>query len=167
MAMQGFLTIEDVKGECKNEKYKDWIDIKNFTWSSGQKTSFMTGGGMAGGGRPEIAAFHFEKDNDKSSGALLKHCLSGTHFKSAKVILLKAGGTPTDPYIEFLNLDFKKVFMTKFEISASNDFDVPGEVLEFVFEEVLYQYWQQTETGARDATPDKAGWNVKSNKPTA
>src|SRR5512146_1755485 len=127
MAMQGVLKLGDVPGECKIEGFGRWIDIKNFTWEISQKTSYQSGGGMAGGGRPDIQPFHFEKDADTTSAEIVKKCLSGTHFPKAELRLLKPGGMGSNPYLEFVKFIFTRVFITKVGITGSNDADAPGE----------------------------------------
>lgn len=166
MAMQAFLKIAGIKGECKNPDYADYIDIKNFTWDISQKHSVSTGGGMGGGGRPEIGAFHFEKDCDKSSTDLFKNCLSGKHFTDAHVVFLKAAGDYSKAGLPFLSLDFEKVFITKFNISGSSDYDTPGESVEFVSEKFESAYQEQDESGGAKGDPARAGWDVKANRPT-
>jgi hypothetical protein len=66
MAVDIFLDIENIKGESKDHKYKESIDVLSWSWGMSQSGSAHMGGG-AGAGKVQVQDLNFTHYIDKSS----------------------------------------------------------------------------------------------------
>src|SRR5688572_29662933 len=97
MALDMFLIIEDkkVKRESRDKTHKDAIDVLAWSWGMSQSGSMHSGGG-GGSGKVAVHDISITKYIDRSSPDLLKACCDGSHYKNAKLIIRKSGGTPLE-----------------------------------------------------------------------
>src|SRR5438552_730230 len=93
MAVDMFIKIDGVKGESKDSKQKDDIDVLAWSWGLSNSGSAHVGGG-AGTGKVNVQDLSFTKYIDKSSPDLMLHCCTGKHISKAELFCRKAGDTP-------------------------------------------------------------------------
>ena len=93
---------------------------------------------------------------DKSSPVLMQFIVKGTHFKYARIDMLKQTGK--DQPELFLQLGFKNVFITKVSSKGGDDGAVSQDV-EFNFKEVGLGYKRQDNKGVLKA-PQFFKWNI-------
>src|ERR1700704_5685866 len=79
MAVDIFLDIEGIKGESKDSKHKDTIDVLSWSWGMSQSGTAHMGGG-AGAGKVSVQDINFTHYLDKSSPTLMLHCCNGKHI---------------------------------------------------------------------------------------
>ena len=159
MAVDAFLELKDqsgvVKGESKDDKHPDLLQITNFSFGVEMQASAATGTGL-GAGKATLNKFQFDVSNSKASPVLFKLCCTGAHCPSAKLYIRKAGGKPEDYYI----WSFKELILTGFELSCSEDIT---EKISFAYTGLACEYKPQKQDGSLDSGI-KAGWDVKANK---
>jgi type VI secretion system secreted protein Hcp len=93
-----FLKLDGVKGESKNEKHKDWIDIQSFSW--GMTNTPATGGGE--GKKATLQDFNFTMKVDKASPSLMLACATGQRIKYLTFAISREGAdgsAPGDYYV--------------------------------------------------------------------
>ena len=83
-----FLKIDGIKGESQDDKHKDEIHCRSFSFGV---TNAGTGGSNlgSGGGSANMQDMHFTKTIDKSSPNLFMACATGKHFATATLTVRK------------------------------------------------------------------------------
>jgi type VI secretion system secreted protein Hcp len=161
MAFDGFLFVDKIKGECKDEGksklggHKDWIDITSFMYSVNSSQSVDTGGGLSAG-KSTLGDFTFTQKYHKGSPALWVYCATGEHIKEVKFEARKSQGNEQFVY---LTLIFSDCIVTSVQTSGGSDNEIPDETVSMAFTQVKFNYYEQG-TGA---TSD-AGYNRKTQK---
>ena len=97
MATDMFLKLDGIKGESKDGKHKEEIDIQSFSFGMSQVGNFGSGGG-GGAGKVSFENIHFVKNADLSTPSLMQYCASGKHIASAMLTVRKAGGEQEEYY---------------------------------------------------------------------
>ena len=147
MAADIFLEIEGIKGESKDQKFKEMLEIDSYSWGVSNTGTSARGGGM-GSGKANFQDFHFTKQIDMASPNLMMFCATGKHVAKAVLHCRKAGGKQE----EYLTVEFNEVLISSYQIGGSGE--TPSEQISFNFTKVTQKYKEQTEKGAtgKDAT---------------
>jgi len=90
MAIDIFAKIGDIKGESRDAKHKDEVEVLSWSWGVSQTGSTGPGGG-GGVGKPSFSDFQFTHHIDKASPLLMAACATGKHIKDATITNRKAG----------------------------------------------------------------------------
>ena len=117
MAMDMFIKIDDVKGESKDAKHKESIDVLAWSWGMSNSGSAHVGGG-AGAGKVNVQDLSLTKYIDFSSTALALACFNGKHYDKAVLTIRKAGEKP---------LEYVKITMEEVMVSAVSTGGSGGE----------------------------------------
>ena len=155
MAVDMFLKIDGIKGESKDSKHKDEIDVLAWSWGESNSGTMHMGGG-GGGGMVNMQDFSFTKYVDKSSPDLFLNCAEGTHIKEATLTCRKAGGGQQ----EYLNYKLVDLLITSLSGGGSGGEDRLTENLTINFAKIEYTYKEQDEKGATKDTITKK-YNLK------
>ena len=150
MSSDASIKFDGVDGE--SVKPKGEIDVLGWDWGVSQPPG--PAGGGSGKGKAIPGDFHFVHLYDKASPVLAKKCVSGTHFKDAKLTARKAGEGQQD----FLIVTMKEVFITSVRPGGSHG----GDILEQVscsYKDVEFAYKPQDDKGALGGEV-KFGWDV-------
>jgi type VI secretion system secreted protein Hcp len=158
MAVDMFMKIAGIKGEARDDKHKDEIDVLAWSWGVSQAGTMHVGGGM-GAGKVNVQDLSFTKYIDKSSPDLLLACCNGKHYPEAKLTVRKAGETP----LEYLTITMSDLIVTSLSTGGSGGEDRLTENVTLNFAAVKVRYVEQTKTGAPGATPE-VGWDIAANK---
>ena len=140
MAVDYYLKLDSIEGEAVTAGFEKQVQLLSFSWGGHQTTS-VSGTGGSGAGRVDLADFSIMKHLDKATTPIFKALVSGTHIKTGNLSAVKAGagGKP------FLKIDFKELFVTSHQISASSE--IPAESVSFSYNEIKIEYSQQNEQG--------------------
>lgn len=161
MASDMFLKIDGIKGESKDDKYKDTIDILSFSWGAQQQASMSAGGG-GGTGKASVNELSVTHMLDKASPNLLSYLMSGKHIKEAMLVVRKAGEKPLD----YFKITMKDVVIASVQHGGSNGGDGLTEIVNLAFAEFKVEYQPQGKDGKADGGSITAGWDIKANKAT-
>ncbi len=159
MATDMFIKIGDLKGESKDDKHKEEIDVLAWSWGASNSGSAHVGGG-AGAGKVNIQDLSFTKYIDKCSPDLLLACCNGKHFDTAKLVVRKAGELP----LEYLTIDLTEVMITSVSTGGSGGEDRLTENVTLNFAKVNVNYLEQGPKGGKNGGPYKMGWDIPGNK---
>jgi type VI protein secretion system component Hcp len=92
-AVDGYLQIAGVKGASTEDKHKDWIVVKSFSWGKGlasSQASTMASAGSGGGtGKVAFHDFTITKLADSASPKLAQFASTGQHIPK---MVLDMGG---------------------------------------------------------------------------
>jgi type VI secretion system secreted protein Hcp len=159
MAVDMFLKLGDIKGESKDDKHKDQIDI--LAWSWGMSQSGTThGGGGGGAGKVNVQDISVTKYVDSSSNALIMSCCKGTHHSEATLVVRKAGDKPLD----YIIIKMKEVIITSVSTGGSGGEDRLTENVSLNFAEFEYAYQPQKADGSADGGKKEFKYSMKENK---
>lgn len=158
MAVDMFLEIEGVKGESKDSKHKDKIDILSWSWGATNQGGAHHGGG-AGAGKVNVQDVSIVKLLDLSTASLLESVSRGKHFAKAKITVRKAGENPLEYYI----LSLENVYCTSYAISGSEHGDLLTEQLTLTFKKFDAKYVVQDDKGKASGGNNFA-YNISENK---
>lgn len=143
MAMDMFLRIGTVKGESRDKKHAEKIDVLAWSWGMSNSGTAHTGGG-AGAGKANVQDLSVTKYIDKASPKLQLACLKGTHFDDAELIVRKAGDTP----VEYVIMTLTEVMITSVSTGGSGGEDRLTENVSINFAKVKFEYTEQDAKGA-------------------
>ena len=158
MAVDMFLKIDDIKGESRDDKHKDEIDVLAWSWGASQSGTMHMGGG-GGAGKVNVQDLSLTKYVDKASPVLFQRICDGKHFKKAELFVRKAGGKP----IEYVIIELSEVIVTSVSTGGSGGEDRLTENISLNFAKMKFKYTGQTETGGEQAA-NPVGWSVAENK---
>jgi type VI secretion system secreted protein Hcp len=159
MAVDMFLKIDDIKGESKDSKHKDQIEVLAWNWGVTQSGTAHIGGG-AGAGKCNIHDVTVQKLVDKASPNLLKYCCSGKHLKQAVLVTRKAGG---DSQVEYVKVTMDDLIITAVSVSGSGD-ALMHESLTLNFGKIKFEYSPQHPTSGAAEPSIPMGWDITANK---
>ena len=116
MAIDIFAKLGDIKGESRDAKHKDEIDVLSYSWGVTNPATIKTGGGSGGGtGKATFQDLVIVHKIDKASPSLLRACATGQQefliIKMNDVIItgVVQGGSTAEPASETVSLVFAKV----------------------------------------------------------
>ena len=157
MAVDMFLKLDDVKGEARDSKHKDEMDVLAWSWGMSQSgTTHMGGGG--GAGKVNVQDLSLTKYVDKASPNLVMATCNGKHFKEALLTVRKAGETA----LEYLKVTMKEVMVTAVSTGGSGGEDRLTENVTLNFAAFKVEYTPQTAKGAGEAAIE-AAWDIAEN----
>ena len=160
MAVDIFLEVEGIKGESKDHKHKDQIDVLSWSWGATQTGGTTGAGGGAGAGKASLQDFHFVSHISKASPKLFLSCATGTHHKTALLSGVRVGGKGASS--EFLKYKLSDVVISS-DQQAGNQGDFPVEQFSLNYSKIEITFTPQTSTG-KVGTPITAGFDVKASK---
>lgn len=157
-AVDYFLKIDTIKGESKDSKHKDEIDVESWSWGENNAGGHAYGGG-GGAGKVSMQDFHFVMRTCKATPELMLACAEGRHIKEATLTCRKAGKEQQ----EYLKIKFSDLLISSYQTGGSSGEVVPMDQVSFNYSKIEYEYSPQKADGTLDS-PVKSGWNLKENK---
>lgn len=145
MACDIFLKVEGINGEAQDKDHKGEIDILAWSWGVSQSGTMHLGGG-GGAGKANAQDISVTKYIDKSSPLLIKACTKGTHIKSAKLTVRKAGDKP----LEYIIIELSDCLISSVSNGGSGGEDRLTENMTINFAEIKFTYTPQKFDGSAD-----------------
>lgn len=158
MSVDMFMKLGDLKGESRDDKHKNEIEVLSWSWGMSQSGSSHFGSG-AGSGKVSIQDLSFTKYVDKATPDMMLACCQGKSIDEAKLTVRKAGGNP----LEYIILTMKEVIITSISTGGSGGEDRLTESVTLNFAKVQVEYTEQNEKGQAGEKP-KMGWSINENK---
>ncbi|MHB1559328.1 MAG: Hcp family type VI secretion system effector [Isosphaeraceae bacterium] len=159
MAVDMFLKFTpDLKGESRDDKHKNEIDVLAWSWGISNSGTAHTGGG-AGAGKANVQDMSLTKYVDKASPDLMLACCNGKHYDSAVLVVRKAGEKP----LEYLKITMDEVMVTSHSTGGSGGEDRLTENISLNFAKVKVEYVEQTAKGGEGDKPSMT-YNIAENK---
>ena len=157
MAVDIFLDLDGVKGESRDSKHLETIDVLSWSWGLSQSGTAHMGGG-AGAGKVSVQDISFTHYIDKASPTLMLFCCNGKHMKKGKLIVRKAGENP----LEYLTIDLEDILVSHVSTGGSHGEDRLTENFTLNFAKFKLEYIPQTESGAGGKRTE-AKWDIPAN----
>jgi type VI secretion system secreted protein Hcp len=155
----GFLKLGDIQGEAQDADFKNQIELHSFSWGATNVSSFAKGSG-ATIGKSQVEDMHFTKKADKSSPKLFEAVATGLPYTKATITLVKQSGDTKIPYLKY---DLDNVVVTAYQVSATQNHQLPDETFSLHFVKVKMTYTVEDNTG-KPAGAVEAGWDIQQNK---
>jgi type VI secretion system secreted protein Hcp len=151
MAVDMFLKMDDVKGESRDQKHAQEIDVLAWSWGMNQSATMHVGGG-GGSGKVHVHDLSLTKYVDKASPNLIMSCCNGKHYKTATLTIRKAGEKP----LEYIKINMKEVLVSSISTGGSGGEDRLTENVTLNFAEFKVEYIPQKQDGTGDAAVEAA-----------
>jgi type VI secretion system secreted protein Hcp len=148
-----FLKIDGIKGESTDDKHRGEIDV--LAWSWGESTSVNTAG-RAGSATGKICIHDLQvtKYIDAATPPLIAAGATGTHFKTAVLLMRKAGSLGS-----FLSVTLSNVAVSSYATAPTgNDANSPLEKVTLQFDVLDGTYTVLNADGNPSGTP--VTWQV-------
>lgn len=159
MASDFLLMIDGIKGESKQDKHKDEIEIESFSWGASQQGSFGSGGG-GGAGKVVFQDVHFTSRVGKHSPLVAKACATGQHIKKGQLTVRKAG----DKQQEYYKVIIEDILVSSYQTGGSEGSNaLPVDQFALNFSKIEFDYAPQKEDGNLDS-PVVFKYDVKATK---
>ena len=143
MAVDMFLKLDGIKGEAKDSKHKETIDVLAWSWGMSQSGTFHAGGG-GGAGKVNVQDISITKYVDKSTAALMMHLATGKHIKDGTLYVRKAGEKP----LEYIKITIDPVLVTAVSTGGSGGEDRLTENVTLNFGKFKVEYQEQKPDGS-------------------
>jgi len=156
MAVDYLLEIDGVKGEAKDSKHPDSVEIMTFQWGNQNAGSASSGSG-AGAGKVQFSDVHITSLTNKASPLLMQACASGEHIKKAQLFIRKQGDGQQDFYVATI-----EDFIVSSYQSGGSPGEPPTDQYRLNFAKIKIEYRPQKADGSLGA-PITVGWDVKRN----
>ena len=145
MAASIFARIGAIKGESRDARHKDEIEVLSWSWGVSQSGTTAHGGG-GGAGKASFHDFNFTHHVDRASPALMRACATGEHIKDATITVRKAGKGQQD----YLVIKMTDVLVMSVSLSVSAEADATAEGVVLAFAKVDLEYKPQKPDGSLD-----------------
>jgi type VI secretion system secreted protein Hcp len=145
MAASIFARIGTIKGESRDARHKDEIEVLSWSWGVSQSGSPTHGGG-GGTGKASFHDFNLTHRVDKASPLLMRACATGEHIQDATITVRKAGTGQQD----YLVITMSDVLVTSVSTSITAEGDSAAEGVTLAFAKVDLEYKPQKPDGSLD-----------------
>jgi type VI secretion system secreted protein Hcp len=145
MAVSIFARLGKIRGESRDAKHKDEIEVLSWSWGV-SRTGTMAPAGRGGKGKASFQDFNFTHHIDKASPLLMKACATGEHIKDATITVRKAGKGQQ----EYLIVTMTDVLVTSVSTSVTAEGDATVEGVALAFAKVDLEYKPQKPDGSLD-----------------
>ena len=148
----------EIKGEAKDERHMDWIEIQAFNVGVNRPPPSFPGGG-GGPGKPSFSDVGVVKMVDRASPALFAAVTSNREaFKKVTIDLKSDTLEPAMPLLARLELE--NVLLSSLEVQAAADSTPkPSESISLNFEKITFIYYLS------EGSSSKAGYDLKTGTP--
>ena len=135
MAIDIFAKLGDIKGESRDSKHKDEIEVLSYSWGVMNTVVLEGTGSGATAGKARFRDLSFVHKVDKASPVLMQACATGQHLKDATITHRKAGKGQQD----YLIIKMNDVLITSVGIDSTTA-DAGSESVAFTFSKVHVEY---------------------------
>jgi type VI secretion system secreted protein Hcp len=140
-----FARIGTIKGESRDARHQDEIEVLSWTWGVSQSGTAHHGSG-GGAGKATFHDLTFTHHVDRASPLLMKACATGSHLPDARITVRKAGAG----HLEHLVVTLGDVLVTSVSTSVTDEGDSTLEAVVLAFATVDLEYKPQKPDGSLD-----------------
>ncbi|CAD5369320.1 Protein hcp1 [Rubrivivax sp. A210] len=155
------LYLEGIKGESRNIKFPEQIEVESWSFGLSQTGSFGYGGAGGGAGKVQFKELSFVTKMCAASPKLQTACVTGQHIPKAILTCCKAGGSQQFP---FYTVTLTDVLVSGYTIKAEGETVLPQDFVTLSFAKIEVAYSTQSAGGNMGAAI-KAGWDLNRNAP--
>jgi len=138
-----FFKLDDIKGDSKDKKHKNEIEVYAYSLGVTQTSTIGSTTGH-GQGKVKFNEFHIVKPTDSSTSKLMQAVSTGQHFKKGTLVVRKAGGDQQ----EYLTYTLTNPFVTSVQSSSGPAGTLTDEMVSLDCEEIKIEYGAQNADGS-------------------
>lgn len=161
MAVDIYLKIAGIPGDCQKQGHVDEIELQSFSFGATQTGSFHKGGMGGGAGKASISDITITKEVDKASPLLFQHCATGKHITDATIYSQKAGGNNAP--VTYYEIKMTDLIVSSHQNSGAGGSDSIFENVTMNFARLDFVYTGQGKDGGKGAAI-KAFFDVREAK---
>jgi type VI secretion system secreted protein Hcp len=158
MAIDSFLKLGALKGECPVKGYEDQIQVLAWSWGMSQTGTTHHGSG-GGAGKVNVQDLSFTHYVDSATPALILACCKGTHYEDATLTMRKAGGDP----LPYMVIKFKDLLVSSVSGGGSGGEDQQTENVTLNFASFEVSYQPQDNKGAKKGGAIEIKYDIAKN----
>ena len=155
------LQLEGIKGESRDAKFPDQIEVESWSFGLSQTGSFGYGVSGGGAGKVQFQDLSFVTKMSCASPRMQTACVSGEHIPKGVLTCRKAGGQGAVFYTVTLTDLLISSYTVKAEDEAAR---LPVDFVTLNFAKIEVAYATQGGGGGVGAAV-KAGWDLNRNVP--
>ena len=159
MASDYLMDLGDVKGESKDDKHKESIEIAS--WSLGASNPTSVGSSGMSAGKVSFSDLSVMISLEKASVELLTRVSTGKVIPKATLYGRKAGD---DKRQDYLVIEFEEVMISSWQTSASDGGGIPMLSISFAFSKITYNYFVQGADQKLETSPLISTYDLKALK---
>ena len=160
MAIDYFVEIDGIKGESKDSKHTEQIDVLSFSWGAHQPGTFANGSGGTGG-KVAMSDFSFTMQTCAATPDLMKACASGKHI--AKAVLYCRKSTGDGGQAEYMTWTFSPIIISSYQTGGSSGAEIPIDSVTVNYGKVKVEYKKQVDDKGTLQTSGNFGWDLEKN----
>lgn len=136
-AVNGFLKINGIPGECMDDKHQGWIDIRGYAHEIIQPTTATaTSNQIKFAGKCDHKEFIITKGLDQSSPKLTLLCSNGERIKEIRIELCQGGGDK----IRYMEYKLTDVVVNRISQKVFSGESTPTEEVSFTYGKIEWTY---------------------------
>jgi type VI secretion system secreted protein Hcp len=156
------MKFEGIDGNVSAQHYKNWIELQSF--GNGLSRNVQTVVGAAGereAGQPSFTEVTITKEQDLSTGNLLRECVANTKGKKVEIDFVA-----TDEQV-WMKIELEKVIITQQSLAATGETSHGGmlETYSLSFAKIVYVPRMRHSSGTRVENPRRIGYDLATAKP--
>lgn len=153
-----YMKFGDIKGSVTTDKYKDWIEVDSFLFSTTRNVgSAARGASHRESSEPTIGEVHLTKKSDTASPKLFMDAVSG-HLDSK--VTIKMTTTDKGGVTDYLTYELTETGISSYSIQSGGDH--PTESLTLNFTKISKTF--KPLDPKISATPETVGYDLKQMK---
>jgi type VI secretion system secreted protein Hcp len=159
------MNFEGIQGSVTSTGYEKWIELQSC--SAGLSRAVSTTVGAAGereSGQPNFADIAITKEQDNSTGKLLKECVSSTRGKKVQIDFVN---TDRNRFAPVMKIELVGVIITSQALAGHGDAN-HGPILEnysLSFTKVIFTPTTRNADGTAATNPERVGYDLATAKP--
>jgi len=157
IAQKMFLKIGDIKGESKNTRFKEWIDIKAYSLAAGTSASYQ--GGVISPGKVQLSDLTFTLCIDASMNELRTAMFKGAVIGQGEFVVTTEG---KDGALPLFKMEMRDIIITSMQeggIADANELPSVNMSIQFGKYRTLY-YEVDSKTGLPTTKVfNQSGWD--------
>jgi type VI secretion system secreted protein Hcp len=146
-AFDAFLTLDGIKGESKDKKFKESLQIESFSWGMVNVGAYAAGGKSAAG-KVSFQDFHFTVRASTASPQLAMFCAFGKLIPTALLTLRKSGETQ----LEYCTFKMGDATVSSFQTGGAQGTNtISLDQVTLSFAKMIFEYREQRDDGGGSA----------------
>jgi type VI secretion system secreted protein Hcp len=157
-----YMKFEGIEGNVSSSSYRNWIELQSF--GNGLSRNVQTVVGAAGereAGHPHFTEVKITKEQDLSTGDLLRECVANTRGKKVEIDFVA-----TDEQV-WMKIELEAVIITEQSLACTGESEHGGmiETYKLSFAKIVYVPRKRYSSGTRVETPRRIGYDLATAKP--
>ena len=159
MAVDMFLKWKRIKGESRDDKHKDQIDILSYSWGASQSATdgLRRRRWSWEGPVPGHQLLDQRQHRVSAASSLAARPASTSRAPSSQ------RAKPVEQQQDFLIIKLNDVLVTSYQNGGASGGDVPTDQFSLTFAQINYEFKEQKEDGSL-VPGSSGGWDIKANE---